>query len=44
MNTPEDIAARNTCLRLGQRARLFVKNIRPESSAYLSEYIIEFDR
>ncbi|RPH99390.1 MAG: hypothetical protein EHM72_11130, partial [Calditrichaeota bacterium] len=44
MNTPEDIAARNTCLKLGRRARLFVKNIRPESSAYLSEYIIEFDR
>ncbi|UFH55269.1 hypothetical protein [Spirosoma sp. KNUC1025] len=42
MNTPEDIANRNTCLRLGQRARLFVKNIKPEKSEYLSEYILDF--
>jgi hypothetical protein len=42
MNTPEDVANKYTCLRLGQRARLFVKNIRPEKSEYLSEYIIEF--
>jgi hypothetical protein len=44
MNTPEDIANRNTCLKLGQRARLFVKNIKPEKSDYLSEYVIEFKR
>jgi hypothetical protein len=43
MNSPEDIAARRTCLRLGQRARLFLKNIKPERSDYMSEYIIEFD-
>jgi hypothetical protein len=43
MNSPEDIAARRTCLRLGQRARLFVKNIKPERSDYMSEYIIEFN-
>lgn len=42
LNTPENIANRNTCLRLGQRARLFVKNIKPEKSDYLSEYIVEF--
>ena len=42
MNTPEDIAQKNTCLRLGKRARLFVKNIKPEKSEYLSEYILEF--
>jgi hypothetical protein len=42
MNTPEDIAAKRTCLKLGQRARLFVKNIKPERSEYLSEYVIEF--
>jgi hypothetical protein len=41
-NSPEDIAAKNTCLRLGQKARLFVKNIQPEKSEYMSEYIIEF--
>jgi hypothetical protein len=44
MNTPEDIANRHTCLRLGQRARLFVKNITPEKSDYMSEYTIEFLR
>lgn len=42
MNTPEDITNKNTCLRLGQKARLFIKNIKPEKSDYLSEYIIEF--
>jgi hypothetical protein len=44
MNTPEDIANKHTCLRLGKRARLFVKNIKPEKSEYLSEYIIEFKK
>jgi hypothetical protein len=44
MNTPEDIAAKRTCLKLGQRARLFVKNIKPERSEYLSEYLIEFSK
>ncbi|HJZ39275.1 MAG TPA: hypothetical protein VJ203_02825 [Bacteroidales bacterium] len=29
---------------LGRRARLFVKNIQPERSEYMSEYVIEFDR
>ena len=43
MNSPEDIANKHTCLRLGQRARLFVKNIKPEKSEYMSEYIIEFN-
>lgn len=44
LNTPEDIAAKNTCLRLGQRARLFVKNIKPEKSEYKSEHILEFEK
>jgi hypothetical protein len=44
MNTPDDIANRHTCLRLGKRARLFVKNIRPEKSEYLSAHIIEFGK
>jgi len=44
MNTPEDIQNRNTCLKLGKKARLFVKNIKPEKSEYMSEYIIEFDK
>jgi len=42
MNTPDDVVNRYTCLRLGQKARLFVKNIKPEKSEYLSEYVIEF--
>jgi hypothetical protein len=42
MNTAEDIEKKRTCLRLGQRARLFVKNIKPEKSEYKSEHIIEF--
>ncbi|GAB4031517.1 hypothetical protein GCM10028809_27690 [Spirosoma gilvum] len=44
MNTPEDIKNKNTCLRLGQRARLFIKNIKPEKSEYMSEHIIEFQK
>ena len=43
MDTPEDIQNKYTCLRLGQRARLFIKNITPEKSEYKSEYIIEFN-
>jgi hypothetical protein len=43
MNTKEDVDNKHTCLRLGKRARFFVKNIQPEKSEYLSEYIIEFD-
>jgi hypothetical protein len=42
MNTPEDIANKNTCLKLGQRARLFVKD--SEANEYSSEYIVEFIR
>jgi hypothetical protein len=44
MNTPEDIQNKHTCLKLGKRARLFVKNIKPEKSDYMSEYIIEFEK
>ena len=44
MNTPEDLANKNTCLKLGQKARLFIKKIKPEKSEYLSEYIVEFSK
>jgi hypothetical protein len=44
LNTPEDVANKNTCLRLGKRARLFIKNIRPEKSEYMSVHIIEFSK
>ena len=42
MNTPEDIANKNTCLKLGKKARLFVKD--SEANEYSSEYVIEFFR
>ena len=41
-NSPEDIQQKNTCLRLGKKARLFIKNIKPEKSDYMSMHIIEF--
>lgn len=42
LTTPEDIENKYTSMRLGKRARLFVKYIRPEKSEYKSELIIEF--
>ncbi|HLN56586.1 MAG TPA: hypothetical protein VK207_11370 [Bacteroidales bacterium] len=44
LDTQEDIGQKYTSMRLGRRARLFVKYIRPEKSEYKSELIIEFDR
>lgn len=44
MNTPEDIANKNTCLKLSKKARLFIKNILPEKSEYMSMHIIEFSK
>ncbi len=42
--TEEDIAARRTSVRLGRRARLFVKDIVPGADYYGSDYVIEFTR
>ena len=42
LNTPEDIAAKNTSLKLGKRARLFFKY--SDLGRYFSEYIVEFDK
>lgn len=44
MNTKEDIKARNTCLRLGKEARLFYKDMHGDSSEYISEYTIRFNK
>lgn len=44
LNTPEDIRDKNTCLRLGKRARFFVKHIKPGDDQYASEHIIEFEK
>lgn len=43
LDTPEDINNQNTCLKLGKRARLFVKYLKPYKDKYMSEYIIEFN-
>jgi len=44
MNTEEDIQNKYTCLRLGKKARLFIKNIRPDKSYYMSMHLIEFEK
>ena len=44
LNTPEDVANRHTCLKLGRRARLFFKDTQGPKSEYLSEYVVEFQR
>ena len=44
MNTEEDIKAKRTCLRLGKKARLFVKDMEGENHQYISEYIIDFEK
>lgn len=44
MNTEEDIKAKRTCLRLGKKARLFVKYMEAENHQYISEYIIDFEK
>jgi hypothetical protein len=44
MNTEEDIKNKRNCLQLGQKARLFIKNIRPERSDYMSYHIVEFSK
>lgn len=44
MKSEEDIKNKNTCLRMGRKARLFVKNIKPEKAVYMSTHIIEFEK
>ncbi len=44
LNTPDDISDKTTCLRLGKKARLYVKRLKPEGDEYVSEHIIEFVR
>ena len=42
LNTAEDIANKNTCLKLGKKARLFVKDNYKDKSEYSSDFIVEF--
>ena len=44
MNTAEDIRNKYTCLRLGQDARLFFKDMTKDSAVYVSEYKIRFEK
>jgi hypothetical protein len=44
VNSPEDIDNKNTCLRLGKEARLFFKDMHGDSSEYVSEFIIGFNK
>jgi len=44
LNEPETIREKYTCVRLGKRARFYVKRIKPGDDSYASEHIIEFTR
>jgi hypothetical protein len=44
LNSEEDKAEKNTCLRLGKKARLFYKDILPDKSEYVSEWLVEFQK
>ena len=44
LNTEEDKTEKNTCLRMGRQARLFYKDILPDKSEYLSEWLVEFKK
>jgi hypothetical protein len=44
LNSANDIANKNTCLKLGQKARLFFKDMHNDKAEYLSEYIVEFKK
>ena len=44
LDTEEDIAQKHTCMRLGKKARLYVKYIKPDRSIYASAHVIEFQR
>ncbi len=40
----DDVENKYTCLKLGQTARLFYKAIKPDTSVYMSEYMIRFNK
>lgn len=44
LNEPETIREKYTCVRLGKRARFYVKRIKPGDDSYASEHIIEFSK
>ena len=44
LNDPNDIKERYTSVKLGKRARFFVKRIKPGDDEYASEHFIEFEK
>jgi hypothetical protein len=44
LNSTADIVNKNTCLRLGEKARLFYKDMYKDTSEYISEYVVEFKK
>lgn len=44
LNTPEDISEKRTSLKLGKKARFFVKRIKPGDDEYASEHFVEFEK
>lgn len=44
LDDPDDVAERHTSVKLGRRARLWVKDLGPSVHRYLSEHIVEFHR
>lgn len=42
--TPEAVANKNTCLKLGQHARLFFKDNHDGKGEYVSEYTVRFEK
>jgi hypothetical protein len=44
LNDPSDIKEKNSSVKLGKRARFFVKRIKPGDDEYASEHIIEFEK
>jgi len=43
-DSPEDLAAKRTCLRLGSEARLFFKDMAGDEHVYISDFRVEFVR
>lgn len=43
-DSPEDLAAKRTCLRLGREARLFFKDMKDDEHVYISDFRLEFVR
>ena len=44
LGTAADILHKNTCLKLGQQARLFFKDMQGDKNEYSSEYIVELTK